>query len=119
MWSEGAAQTGNQWCHARFSADAQAAAVARRFRTDGALFVTLGASGVDGRGVFVRFVPGGMEIDITDAPAAAYLAEATFYAGDDCQFAVGSSVPGTRDAVSLVAVGFRPDAVYCLSLIHI
>ena len=84
--------------------------------SSGDIFLTLDGTGtVTGRGAFARFVPGGMEINITDAPPAAYLAEATFYAGDDCLFAAGSVAPGTRDVPTPVTTGFRPDAVYFMS----
>jgi PKD repeat protein len=116
LWSEGAAMTGAQWAHARFSANGQGVSAAKRRESMSDIFLSLDAAGaITGRASFVGFVPGGMEIDLSDAPPGAYLAVATFYAGEDCQFACGSTAPGTRDAATPVAVGFRPDAVYLMS----
>ena len=115
LWSEGAAATGAQWCHARFSADGQGVSVAKRARSSSDVFLILDGTSIVGRGSFVRFVPGGMEINITDAPAAAYLAEATFYAGETCQFQAGQVIPGAAGVDTYVNAGFAPDAVYMVS----
>lgn len=115
LWSEGAAMTGAQWAHARFSADGEGTSVAKRARSSGDIFLTLDGSSITGRGEFVRFVPGGMEINITDAPPAAYLAEATFYAGETCAFRAGEVVAGTVDGDTRVETGIAADAVYMAS----
>ncbi len=115
LWSEGAAASGAQWCFGRYSADGQAVSVAKRARSDADLFLTLDGAGITGRGSFVRFVPGGMEINITDAPPAAYLAEATFYAGETCQFAAGQVAPGAVGVDTYVTVGFAANAIYLAS----
>lgn len=115
LWSEGAASTGSQWCYARYSADGQATTVAGRARSSDDILLTLNGTAITGRGSFVRFVPGGMEIDITDAPPAAYLAEATFYAGESCQFRAGEMIPGTVGAPTRVETGIAADALYVAS----
>jgi len=116
LWSDGAASSSAQWVHAMFSPHGVLPpAGKRRYRTD-SLIMTLDSAGAKtGEAAFVRFVAGGMEINVTDAFPSGYRAEATFYAGDDCRFWAGSGIPGTTAAVSHVNTGIDQDFVYAAS----
>lgn len=117
LWSEGAASETVQWVHTRVSADGAATTAAkRRYATDAiAMSIDAANGAVTGRAAFVRFVAGGMEIDISDAFPAAYLAEAVFYAGDKCEFWAGSVPVGNLNTDTAVNTGIAQAAVYCLS----
>lgn len=116
LWSEGAASEGSQWVHARFSADDEGAPITRRRTSGAAVGMSIDSAGaVTGLARLLRFVPGGMELDVTDAFPAAYLAEAVFYAGDGMQFWAGSTIIGPKDTPKSVTTGIDQDAVYVSS----
>lgn len=116
LWCEGAADGISQWVHTRWSKDATSDSVTRRRRRNGALVMSIDDAGAKtGEAVFVKFVPGGMEINVTDGFPAGYLAEAIFYAGDDCRFWAGSVTVGNKDVAVEVATGFQPDVVFLAS----
>lgn len=116
LWSEGAASESAQWVHARFSAHGEAITKAWRRRSLASVVMTLDATGAKtGEARFLRFVPGGVEIDVVDAFPAAYRAIAVFYAGDVCKFWAGSKTLGGEDVAVDVTTGFAQDAVYMLS----
>lgn len=116
LWSEGAASANAQWVHARCSADNETTPRAARRYATSAVAMSIDGDGVKtGQAALVRFVPGGMELNVTDAFPAAYLAEAVFYAGDSLQFWAGSTVIGDRDVPHPVTTGIDQDAVYLMS----
>ena len=113
LWSEGAGDGVSQWVHARFSKSAQAAGTSWRRYAKDAIMLSLDATGaVNGRAALVKFVAGGMELNVSDGFPAGYLAEATFYAGNDCQFWADTVTVGGLDVAVPVDVGFEPAAVY-------
>lgn len=62
---------------------------------------------------FDSFITNGVRINITDAPAAAYLATVTLYAGSDLSAHVGKQDLGnTADAlIAITSVGFEADVL--------
>lgn len=116
LWSEGAASPDGQWVHARFSAAGEGTArTARRYARNAVALSIDGDGAVTGRAAFARFVPGGMELTISDAFPGAYLAEAVFYVGDALQFWVGDTIVGAKDTAHQVTTGIDQDAVYFMS----
>jgi len=73
------------------------------------------AGAVTGEASFVRFVPGGMELDVTNAFPDDYLVDVVFFAGDEAVFWAGSVAPGAVDVGTTVATGFEPSVVYMAS----
>ncbi len=116
LLSEGAGDGTAQWVHVRFSKSGQAAGTSwRRYARD-AIMMSLDAAGaVNGRAMLARFVAGGMELSISDGFPAGYLAEAVFYAGDDCQFWADTVTVGGLNAAVAVEPGFQPAAVYAVT----
>jgi PKD repeat protein len=118
LLSEGAADGQAQWVHCRFSSDNEAVQTAawRRFST-AKIAMTIDATGAKtGEAAFVKFVPGGMELNVTDAFPAGYLAEAVFYAGDAMEFWAGT-IPsiGAAGHTRTVTTGIDQEAVYLCS----
>lgn len=72
-----------------------------------------GDSVVEATANFSAFIPNGVTINWTDAPAAAYLLTAIFFAGSDLSANVGSQDLGnTSDAaIDITTVGFEADDV--------
>lgn len=116
LWSEGAASESAQWVHCRFSAHGEGTTKAWRRRSNSSVIMTIDGTGAKtGEARFLRFIPGGMEIDIVDGFPAGYRAVAVFYAGDACQFWAGSRTLGAEDAPVNVTTGFAQDVVYMMS----
>ena len=113
---EGAATDAEQWAHVMFSADAAAAGTARRRRTAGAVLVSIdGAGAVTGSASLLRFVAGGMELDVSDAFPSGYLVEAVFFAGSACEAWAGEALVGADGDTTAVTTGIAADFVYGVS----
>ena len=116
LWGEGAASASAQWAFARMSQNGQSGSVAKRRKTTAACLMTIDAAGaVTGLASFVRFVAGGVEIDVSDAFPAGYRVEATFYAGEACEFWAGNGIAGAAGSDVVVATGIDQDVVYLAS----
>jgi PKD repeat protein len=117
LLSEGAADGQAQWVHCRFAEDNATVANPWRRYSTAKIAMTIDAAGAKtGEAAFVKFVAGGMELNVSDAFPAGYLAEATFYAGDGCEFWAGTvGGIGAAGQTRTVETGIDQDAVYLCS----
>ena len=116
IYSDGAGSDTAQWVHTRVSADSAGTTAARRRWSSGAIIMTLDSAGaVTGQASLIRFVAGGMELNVSDGFPSGYRAEALFFAGDVCDFWAGSVGVGAVNANTAVVTGIDQDAVYLMT----
>jgi hypothetical protein len=93
----------------------------RLFRTDACIVKTDGTNGVvEAQADFVFFIPNGVRINWSNAPASAFLLTVVFYAGSDLLAHAGTFQASgvVNNTVDINTVGFEPDVVHFCSYLN-